>query len=137
MIYHNFGAFFCTKGFITVVADKRLVPSTKGGAKYPDCIHDILAALEFLFSPRFVGDSTPQSQFKEMADMERVYILGHSAGAMNQSSLLLHPSIFPLTHPIRKKIKGAIWNGGCYHFDNVYSGMPLEGISVQRPLTII
>jgi len=124
LVYPNLGAFFSKQNFVTVVADYRLVPTHAGSAVYPDCLYDVLSALEFIASPSSaISDNT---LFASLADVNYIYILGHSAGALNQSSLILNPSIFPLSHPIRSKIKGAIWNGGAYHFDNAYSGMPLE-----------
>jgi hypothetical protein len=123
LIYHNLGTFFSTKSFITIVADYRLVPTHLGAAVYPDCLHDVLSALEYITSPTF---STSNPRFASIANTDSIYLLGHSAGALNQSSLLLNPTTFPLTHPLRTKIKGAIWNGGAYYFNNVYSGMPIE-----------
>jgi hypothetical protein len=63
--------------------------------------------------------------FRDVADIDRIFLLAHSAGALNQSSLMLHPTIMPACHPLRRRIKGVIWNGGAYHFEKPYT-MPIE-----------
>jgi len=134
LIYANLGAFFARAGFITVVADYRLTPPEKGGATYPDCLIDTRDALSFLLLRDHPSNPTPPQTpsstrlsitYLQKADTTRCFLFGHSAGAMNQSSLLLNPSLLPLTHPLRPLIRGCILSGGCYHFDSVYSGMPL------------
>jgi hypothetical protein len=142
LVYRNFGAFFTRQGFVVVVADYRLVPTSKGGAVYPDCLDDIFDALCFLTSDHasFGPNSTVNEgvasgnteeggkqayAFRDVGDIDRIFLLAHSAGALNQSSLILHPTIMPASHPLRRRIKGAIWNGGAYHFENPYS-MPIE-----------
>jgi hypothetical protein len=40
---------------------------------------------------------------------------GHSAGALNQSLLLLHPTL--LSNDLRERVKGAIFNGGAFRFE--------------------
>jgi len=134
LVYRNFGAFFTKQGFLTAVADYRLVPEHGGSAVYPDCLQDVFEALCFLTTDEradISADSASEEEtrktfeFRDVGDMDKIFILAHSAGALNQSSLMLHPTIMPPSHPLRKKIKGAIWNGGAYSFDHPYS-MPIE-----------
>lgn len=101
LIYANVGAFFAKRGFLTVIADYRLVPS---GAVYPDASRDVGDALEWMVS-----------NLGKEGNTNRIFLMGHSAGALNQSLLLLHPSLLP--NELRKRIKGAVFNGGGFRFE--------------------
>jgi len=101
LIHKNLGAFFSKRGFLTVIADYRLVPA---GAVYPDASRDVGDALEWI-----VGN------LGKDGDTNRIFLMGHSAGALNQSLLLLHPTL--LSNEVRKRIKGAVFNGGAFRFE--------------------
>jgi len=101
LVYKNVGAYFSKKGFLTVIADYRLVPA---GAVYPDASRDIGDALGWI-----VGNLSKEG------NTNRIFLMGHSAGALNQSLLLLHPTLLP--NEIRKRIKGAVFNGGAFRFE--------------------
>jgi hypothetical protein len=101
LVYANLGAFFAKRGLLTVIADYRLASA---GAVYPDCSKDVGGALAWIVS-----------NLSKEGDTSRIFILGHSAGALNQSLLLLHPTL--LRSDLRKRIKGAIFNGGAFRFE--------------------
>ncbi|KAF8960788.1 Alpha/Beta hydrolase protein [Flammula alnicola] len=86
LVHNNLGAFFASRGILTVIPDYRLVPSIT----YPQGSEDVRDALEWTI--RNIPEGNPS----------RIYILGHSAGGIHLSSLLLTPSFFsPLAHAVR------------------------------------
>ncbi|PBK68628.1 alpha/beta-hydrolase [Armillaria solidipes] len=105
IIYHNLGSFFATHGFITVVPDYRLVDS---GVQFPGAAQDVRDAMQW------VVDNLP------FPDSD-IYVLGHSAGAMNMFTILALPELYsPTLHP---RIKGTILLSGCYTFENMPADM--------------
>ncbi|KAK0191973.1 Alpha/Beta hydrolase protein [Armillaria mellea] len=105
IIYHNLGSFFATRGFITVVPDYRLVDS---GVQFPGAARDVRDAMQW------VVDNLP------FPDSD-IYVLGHSAGAMNMFTILALPELYsPTLHP---RIKGAILLSGCYTFEDMPADM--------------
>jgi len=100
-VYTNLGAFFAQAGYLTIIADYRLVPA---GAVFPNCLEDVRDTLTWV-----VGNLGSDG------DTSKIYLMGHSAGALNQISTLLHPSM--LNEDVRKRIKGIVLNGGAYHVD--------------------
>ncbi|KAK0470293.1 Alpha/Beta hydrolase protein [Desarmillaria tabescens] len=77
IIYSNLGAFFSKRGLITVIPDYRLVDS---GMRFPDAALDVRDAMQWVVDIL---------QFKS-----DIYVLGHSAGAMNSAILLAGPYTF-------------------------------------------
>jgi acetyl esterase/lipase len=94
LMYANLGAFFCDKGFITVIADYRLSkgPGGLGGnAKYPSGAEDIVGALK--------GIAVNLGKTRE------VFLMGNSAGAVHVMTFLLEPSFL---RSIDANIAGAV-----------------------------
>ncbi|KAK0477967.1 Alpha/Beta hydrolase protein [Armillaria novae-zelandiae] len=105
IIYHNLGSFFATRGFITVVPDYRLVDS---GVQFPGAAQDVCDAMQWAVDNLPFPDSD-------------IYVLGHSAGAMNMFTILALPELYsPTLHP---RIKGAILLSGCYTFEDMPADM--------------
>ncbi|KAK0468550.1 Alpha/Beta hydrolase protein [Armillaria novae-zelandiae] len=105
IIYQNLGSFFATRGFITVVPDYRLIDS---GVQFPGAAQDVCDAMQW------VVDNLPFPN-------SDVYVLGHSAGAMNMFTILALPELYsPTLHPC---IKGAILLSGCYTFKDIPADM--------------
>jgi len=102
LVYANLGAYFAKNGFLTVIADYRLASA---GAVYPDCSKDVGDALDWIVS-----------NLGKRGDTSRIFFLGHSAGALNQSLLLLHPTL--LRPDLRERIKGVVFNGGAFRFES-------------------
>ncbi|MEM1048153.1 MAG: alpha/beta hydrolase, partial [Pseudomonadota bacterium] len=75
--YAFVGRAFAAQGFVTVIADYRLVPEVR----YPDFVRDGARALAWArkSATRFGGDP------------EQIFLLGHSAGAYNAMMLALEP----------------------------------------------
>lgn len=105
IIYYNLGSFFTTREFITVVPDYRIVDS---GVQFPGAAQDVRDAMQWIVDNLpFPGSS--------------IYVLGHSAGAMNMFTVLALPELYsPTLHP---RIKGAILLSGCYMFEDMPADM--------------
>ncbi|MBK7950814.1 MAG: alpha/beta hydrolase [Deltaproteobacteria bacterium] len=73
--YRFVGSALAARGVLALVADYRLYPDVR----YPDFLHDAARALAWGFdhAPRFGGDG------------DRVFVMGHSAGAYNAAMLAL------------------------------------------------
>lgn len=87
--YEFVGHAFASRGFVTVIADYRLVPEVR----YPDFLEDSANALRWVEEniKNYGGDPT------------RLYLAGHSAGAYNAVMLALDPSFlreYGVTMPI-------------------------------------
>jgi len=106
VFYRNLGAFFAKKGIFTVIADYRLVPD----AKFPDGAEDVKDAVVWVVehAEEVAGDSTVK------LDTDRIFLLGHSAGASHVITAFLLPDLLP--SPIRARTKGVVLNGGPYTF---------------------
>src|SRR5579862_7353009 len=94
LIYANLGAFFCNKGFITIVADYRLSkgPGNENGkAKYPSGGEDTALALKWI-SENLGAD-------------RNVFLMGNSAGAVHVMTFLFEPS---LRDSVETKVVGAV-----------------------------
>ncbi|KAK0231969.1 Alpha/Beta hydrolase protein [Armillaria nabsnona] len=101
LIWHNLGSFFATRGFITVIPDYCLINS---GFQFPGAAQDVRNAIQWVVD----NPSFPDSD---------IYILGHSAGAMNMFTILALLELYsPTLHP---RIKGAILLSGCYTFEDM------------------
>ncbi|WDR04484.1 alpha/beta hydrolase [Devosia rhodophyticola] len=88
--YQFVGRALAARGFVTVIADYRLVPEVK----YPEFLEDNASAL------RWVQDHIGEYG----GDPNRVFLAGHSAGAYNAVMLALDPSFraeYGVTMPIR------------------------------------
>lgn len=79
LVHNNLGAFFASKGIITVVADYHLVP----GAVYPQGSQDVHNAITWVIE-----------HLSTEGDSKRLFVMGHSAGGIHVSGLLLSPSMF-------------------------------------------
>jgi acetyl esterase/lipase len=73
--YRFVGEALAARGIVTMVADYRLHPEVT----YPDFLHDCARALAFGF------ENAPRWH----ADPQRVFVMGHSAGAYNAAMLAL------------------------------------------------
>ena len=98
-MYTNVGAFFAHAGYLTVIADYRLVPA---GAVFPNCLEDVRDTLAWIVQ-----------NLGSEGDTSKIYLMGHSVGALNQISTLLHPGM--LSDDVRERIKAIALNCGVYH----------------------
>lgn len=128
LVYNNLGAFFASRGILTVIPDYRLVP----GITYPQGSEDIRDALTWIVA-NLVSEG----------DTSQIYILAHSAGGMHLNGLLLNPTLFlPLAHAIR----GVVLMGSpctvtadmhrLYHVARGYYGSA-KGIARDEPMSLL
>lgn len=113
LCYTSVGAFFAKQGFLTIIPDYRLVPEVT----FPKPAEDIRDAI--LYAIKNLGDD---------GDVSRVFVMGHSAGALHISTLLLlsgekGSSLLEGTG-ILEVLKGVVLNGGAYHFNRELSAAP-------------
>ncbi|KAJ2934976.1 hypothetical protein H1R20_g2122, partial [Candolleomyces eurysporus] len=132
LVYANLGAFFARQGIVTVVPDYRLVPNVV----YPQPVEDIRDAMEWVLqNPSSLlpdSDGSDGSAGGGAAlgalQLDKLFILGHSAGAFHAASLLFNPDILPLDSSsnsgLRSKIGGGALSGGPYDLSAVESGNP-------------
>lgn len=100
--YRFVGEALASRGVLTAVADYRLYPQVA----YPDFLHDCAAALARTReeAPRFGGDP------------DRVFVMGHSAGAYNAAMLALDPRWLAPWRLSPRQLSGWIGLAGPYDF---------------------
>ena len=135
--YTSVGAFFAQQGFLTIIPDYRLVPDIV----FPQPVEDIRDAI--VYALKNLG---------EAGDVSQIYLLGHSAGALHISTLLLlggekGASLLEGTG-ILDVLKGVVLNGGAYHFNRelsappdtlsaYYAPSPGVSFSTHQPLSLL
>lgn len=108
LIYACVGAYFARRGFITVIADYRLVPSVT----FPAPVEDIRDAVKWVLSnPEHLSIANATTP-----DFDKLFIMGHSAGAFIAATLFLLPEILA-SENFQTKISGIILVSGTYHFN--------------------
>jgi acetyl esterase/lipase len=109
--YRFVGEALASRGIVTMVADYRLHPEVT----YPDFLHDCARALAFAFehAPRW------------NADAQRVFVMGHSAGAYNAAMLALDARWLAPTGRKPGELAGWIGLAGPYDF------LPIKTPEVQ------
>ncbi len=101
------GEALAAKGYVAVVPDYRLYSEVR----YPDFLVDCAAAVRWVYQhiTEFGGD--PQ----------RVFLMGHSAGAYNAAMLALNPAYLHAAGVDPRRVRGLIGLAGPYDF------LPLTG----------
>lgn len=109
--YGFVGDAFAGRGYVTVIADYRLVPEVR----FPTFIEDGARALAFVRETiaRYGGDPG------------RLFLAGHSAGAYNAMMLALDPRYLARAGVPRQAVRAAAGLSGPYDF------LPLEGRVTQ------
>ncbi|AVO46379.1 alpha/beta hydrolase [Phreatobacter cathodiphilus] len=109
--YGFVGEAFAGRGYVTVIADYRLVPEVR----FPTFIEDGARALAFVRGSiaRYGGDPG------------RLFLAGHSAGAYNAMMLALDPRYLARAGVPRQAVRAAAGLSGPYDF------LPLEGRVTQ------
>jgi len=102
LVYRNAGAFFAKQGFVTIIPDYRLVPA----AKFPEPVEDVRDAIAWVIkNPEAASDAV-------QADIETIFVHGHSAGSNITATMALYPDLLPAD--ILARIRGLILTGGAY-----------------------
>lgn len=100
--YGFVGDAFASRGYVTVIADYRLVPEVR----FPAFIEDGATALATI--RRTIG--------RYGGDADRVHLLGHSAGAYNAMMLALDPRYLARAGVPRSAIRATAGLSGPYDF---------------------
>lgn len=135
LVYSNVGAFFAQRGYVVVIPDYRLAPV----ASYPGPANDVRDALLWITShpESLQGDSGAVS-----GDPQKIFMIGHSAGALLLSSVFLDPSITK-GNPL-PRTTGLVLCGGAYVLRNephveqaadFYGGM--DQLKASEPLGLL
>ncbi|KAF9461142.1 Alpha/Beta hydrolase protein [Collybia nuda] len=112
LVHNNLGAFFASKGIITVIPDYRLVPSIV----FPEGSEDIRDAMTWVV--KNLSEGIPN----------RVSILAHSAGGIHVAGMLFTPSLFPST--VASSVRGVALLGVPYELSN-YKRPRIHAASLQ------
>ncbi len=93
LVYACVGAFFASRGLLTVIPDYRLLPEIK----YPQPVEDVRDAL--VFAVQHLGDA---------GDTDKIFLYGHSAGASIMTSMFLHEPALLVDADVLKRVKGVV-----------------------------
>ena len=114
-LYHqNIGSFIAQKGFVAVVPDYRLVSMEERGPRYrrseeeglfPSGGDDVMLAMQW--AVRNLAD---------VADTERIYAIGHSAGANHLCTMLLSPSHIRTDEDLARRLSKVVCLSGTYDY---------------------
>jgi acetyl esterase/lipase len=100
LVHNNLGAFFASRGILTVIPDYRLVPSVV----FPEASQDVHDALTWVIEHLTDGDPV------------RLFVLGHSAGAVHVAGLFLMSSM--LSAAVTRAVRGIALLGVPYEILN-------------------
>lgn len=101
------GEALAAKGYVAVVPDYRLYPEVR----FPDFLADSALAVRWVFEHIAEFGGEPQ----------RVFLMGHSAGAYNAAMLALNPVYLSAVGVDSRRVRGLIGLAGPYDF------LPLTG----------
>ncbi len=105
------GEALAAQGYVVVVPDYRLYPE----ARYPDFLADCATAVQWVYQHITAYGGDPQ----------RVFLMGHSAGAYNAAMLALNPAYLRAAGVDPRRVRGLIGLAGPYDF------LPLTGAVTQ------
>lgn len=105
--YRFVGAALAASGNVVVLPDYRLYPEVR----YPDFLADSAQAVRWVFDHIAEWGGDPQ----------RVFLMGHSAGAYNAAMLALNPQYLRAAGVDARRVRGLIGLAGPYDF------LPLQG----------
>jgi acetyl esterase/lipase len=109
LVYANVGSFFARKEYVVVIPDYRLVPAVKFPAPSEDIRDAMIWITEHAGEVGTAGTTL---------DTDTLIVMGHSAGAINISSLYFHPELLTDTD-LLKRTKAMILQGGTFTMNDV------------------
>lgn len=127
-IYRFVGQAFASKGIITVVPDYRLYPETR----FPGFVEDAAAAVAWARA----------NAVRLGGDPDRIYLMGHSAGAYTAAMLALDPRWLDRAGVSRRAVRGLVGLAGPYDFlpldanaSAIFGGAP--DLAATQPITFV
>jgi len=123
LVYACVAAFYARRGFIVVIPDYRLVPNVT----FPGPAEDVRDAISWIIqNPQLLISSGSPSPA-----INRLLIMGHSAGAAHIATMLFSPNILGLTDDLRSKIVAVILVSGPYDLGPMQADWPSASIHAQ------
>ena len=132
------GEALASKGYVAVVPDYRLYPQVR----YPEFLNDSAHAVQWAFEHSAEWGGDPQ----------RVFLMGHSAGAYNAAMLALNPAYLRAAGADASRVRGLIGLAGPYDFlpligdvtkavfgypDTARATQPIEYVSSSSPPALL
>ncbi len=136
--YRFVGEALASRGIVTVVADYRLYPQVR----YPDFLHDAAQAVAW----------TEREIARYGGDPQRVFLMGHSAGAYNAAMLALDERLLAQVQLTPNSLRGWIGLAGPYDFlpvinpavrpvffypDSPLDSQPINHVSAAAPPALL
>ncbi|KAF4622629.1 hypothetical protein D9613_009271 [Agrocybe pediades] len=113
LVYSNLGAYFARHGYVVVIPDYRLVPNVT----FPGGSEDVRDAVRWVCDDangvNLVLDGSPKP------DLNKIFIMGHSAGALHITTMIFNESVLPFDDELRQRIVGIIPHGCPYELSNM------------------
>jgi acetyl esterase/lipase len=132
------GEALASRGFIAVIPDYRLYPDVR----FPDFLADCADAVRW----------TQQNCARYGGDPQRLFLMGHSAGAYNAAMLALDPRYLRAAQVEPRRIRGLVGLAGPYDFlplqsavskgvfgfpDTPVETQPIRFVSANDPPTLL
>ena len=124
LVYACVAAFFARRGCVVVVPDYRLVPHVvfPGGAEdvrdavrwvvaHPPCLR-----LDAAVEGAEAGVGAPGGDSEDPA-LDKILLVGHSAGAAHVATMLFHHGVLPADDPLRARIRAVVLQAPPYDLD--------------------
>lgn len=122
LVYATVGSFFAHRGFIVVIPDYRLAPSTI----FPGAAEDVRDAILWIIkNPQCLTTPTTPKP-----DTKGIFLMGHSAGAIHAfASIILPPTPEATLLP---RIAGLILHAGVHQWKDLDPSLPFFKIVAQH-----
>lgn len=127
LYYRNIGAFIAERGFVAVIPDYRLVSTkerpdgykrSEEEALFPSGGEDLLLAMQWAVR-----------NLEDVADVERIYAVGHSAGANHLCTLLLSPGCLKADEDLARRLTKVVCLSATYDY---VDGRPERKVAWSR-----
>ncbi|KIP05067.1 hypothetical protein PHLGIDRAFT_120168 [Phlebiopsis gigantea 11061_1 CR5-6] len=119
LLWGNVGAFFAERGYVTIIADYRLLPAIK----FPDPVIDIKDAVAWVVAHE--EDINDESSVH--VDIDNIFLMGHSAGAAILATFLLLPDFVPPL--VKPRIRGVVLQAGMHHLQTKVLDVPSASLA--------
>ncbi|KAG6856969.1 hypothetical protein H0H87_011639 [Tephrocybe sp. NHM501043] len=123
LVYASVGSFFAHNGFIVIIPDYRLSPTTV----FPGAAEDVRdATLWAIKNPQYLTSPTTPNP-----DTNSIFLMGHSAGAVHAFASLILPKS-PESAVLLPSIAGLILHAGAHHLEDFDRKDPWYAIAAQH-----
>lgn len=133
LVYSCVAAYYARRGYLVIIPDYRLVPHVK----YPGPAEDVRDALRWVVQNLNVQNEN-ESPSEETAlpnllipDLDRIILMGHSAGALHIVTMMFEPSVLPWDDDLRHRIKGLILQAPPYDLSQMTTDWSTWSIHAQ------